>query len=133
MSVRLNSTIQSSIVNSGIVANFGTTGKLSVYGGSQPATGGGAATSAALVTISNISWNAATNGTAAITGTRTGTAGTSGSATWARLSGADGSSYVIDGSCDVAGNTPDFIIDNTTITQNGVVTLTAATIIQPAS
>ncbi len=131
MTVKLNASMQSSIVNSGIITNFGTTGKLSVYGGTQPATGGGVATSAVIVVISNIAWNTATNGTAAITANRTGTAGTSGSATWARLSGVDGSSYVIDGSCDVSGNLPDFVIDNTTISQSGIVTLTAATIIQP--
>ena len=133
MAIRLNNAICSAIVNSGIVGQFGTSGILKVYGGTQPTNGGDATTSALLVQISGIAWGAASNGTALITGTRTGTAGTSGSATWARLSGSDGTSCVIDGSCDIAANLPNYVIDNANITGAAVVTLTAATLIQPGS
>jgi len=132
MAIRLNNAMRSAIVNSGIVAFLGTAGIVKVYDGVQAANGGDAATGNMLVQINAISWNTGTNGTALITGTKTGTAATAGTATWARLSGTDGTSYVIDGNCGTAA-TCDFVIDATSIASTSIVSLTAATLVQPAS
>jgi hypothetical protein len=132
MAIRLNNAMRSQIVNSGIVGGFGTSGILKVYGGTQPSTGGEATTQGIIVEIGSIDWGAATNGTALITGTKTGTANTAGTATWARLSGSDGTSYIIDGNCGTA-STCDFVIDAVGIASTSIVSLTAATIVQPAA
>jgi len=132
MAIKLNDPLRSAIVNAGIVGYLGTSAILTVYNGVQAANAGDAATGSPLVQISGITWNTGTNGTALITGTKTGTAGTAGTATWARLSSADGTTYVMDGNCGTA-STSDFVIDTAAIALSSVVSLTAATIVQPAS
>jgi hypothetical protein len=132
MAIRLNNAMRSAIVNSGIVGFLGTSGIVKVYDGVQAANGGDAATGNCLVQINAVAWNTGTNGTALITGTKTGTAGTAGTATWARLSGTDGTTYIIDGNCGTAA-TCDFVIDAAPIALSSVVSLTAATIVQPAA
>jgi hypothetical protein len=116
-----------------IAGTSGSAGALRVYGGTQPGTAGGTAgTQEILVRIDGLSWGAATNGTATLTASKTGTAGTTGTATWARLSGTNGTGYIIDGVCGTAA-TSDFVIDAAAISADAVVTLTAATIVQPGS
>lgn len=130
MALRLNDPLRSAIID-GIVGNIGT-GGLKVYGGDRPSEGGGTAgTQEILVELSGIVWGTALNGTAAITGSINGTSGTGGTAIWARLSGTDGTGYVIDGICGTAA-TSDFVIDQAVIQTSDVVTLTAASLIQPA-
>jgi hypothetical protein len=133
MAIRLNDAIRTGIVDSGIVGMLGTSGILKIYNTPQPPAGGEATTSNLIVTISGISWNPATNGTGLISGTKTGTAGaTAGTAAWGRLSGTDGSTYLVDGNCGTAA-TCDFVINAVAIAASSVVSLTAATIVQPAS
>jgi hypothetical protein len=132
MAIRINDTMRSQIVDAGIIGGLGTSGILKVYGGTQPSVGGEATTQGIIVQIDGISWSPATNGTSLITGTKTGTAGTAGTAAWARLSGTDGTSYVVDGNCGTAA-TSNFVIDAVAIDSTSIVSLTAATLIQPAS
>ena len=132
MALKLNNAVRSAIVDSGVVGQLGTDAVLKVYGGTQPGTGGATAgTQAVIVQISGIAWNAATNGTAAILASKTGTAGSSGTSTWARLSDVSGTAYIIDGVCGTA-STADFLIDSQVISASAVITLTSATLIQPA-
>lgn len=132
MALRLNDPLRSIIAN-GITGTFGTSAILKVYGGVQPGTGGATAgTQEIIVQISGIGWSSGSNGTAVIAGNKVGTAGTSGTALWARLSGSDGTSTIIDGVCGTAANA-DFVIDSASIANTAVVTLTAATIVQPAN
>lgn len=132
MAIKLNDGMRSMIIDSGIMGGLGTAGILKVYGGTQPTTGGEATTQGIIVEIGGISWDAATNGTSFIAAVKTGTAGTAGTATWARLSGSDGTSYIIDGNCGTAVSS-DFVIDAADVAESAVVTLNAATIIQPAA
>jgi hypothetical protein len=132
MAIKLNDPMRSKIIDLGVVGQLGTTGVLKVYTGTQPETGGGTSgTSVLLVTISDISWNSASNGTATITGNATGTAATSGVAAWARLTDTTGTAYIVDGNCGTS--TEDFVLDATSISAEAVVTLTAATLVQPAA
>lgn len=131
MAIGISNALRSATVDgitgflSGTNGTKGTAGILCVYDGSQPATGGSTSGCALLVQISGIAWSAGTGGTAVITGNKTGTAGSTSTATWARLSDV-GKTYIIDG--DVVS---DFILDSADITEDAVVTLTAATIVQP--
>jgi hypothetical protein len=132
MAIKINDALRSQIVDSGIVGGLGTSGILKVYGGTQPETGGEATTQGIIVEIGGVSWSASSNGTALIAGNKAGTAGTDGTAAWARLSDSSGTSFVVDGNCGTA-STNNFVIDTAEIVTSAVVTLTAATIVQPAS
>lgn len=136
MAIRLGDSIRSKIVDvvtayiSGTGGTAGSQGMLRVYSGTQPGTAGGTS-GTLLVTINGLAWTSASNGTSAIIESCVGTSATSGTAGWARLSGTDGSSYIIDGAC---GETvEDFVIDFIAIADASPVTVTAATIIQPSS
>lgn len=132
MALRLNDPLRTKIVDDGIVGYLGTSAILKVYGGTQPGTGGEATTQGIIVQIGSISWGAASNGTASISGAPSGTCGTAGTATWARLSDSSGTAYVIDGNCGTA-STCDYVITAIAIDADEVVSLTAAAIVQPAS
>ena len=139
MAIKLVNPLRSRIVDvvsaylSGTNGTSGSGAMLRVYGGTQPGTGGGTAgTQEILVQIDGIAWSSGSNGTAVLAAQVTGTAGTAGAATWARLSGTDGTGYVIDGVCGTSAAS-DFVIDSASIVATAVVTLTAASIIQPAS
>jgi hypothetical protein len=139
MALRILDPLRSKVVDtvtaylSGTDGTAGTIGLLRVFGGTQPGTAGATSgTQGTLVAIEFIAWAAGSNGTAVITGTRTGTAGATGTAAWARLSGSDGTGYVIDGGCGTA-STQDFVIDVAGITADSIITLSTATIVMPAS
>ncbi len=122
---------------SGTDGTAGSQGMLRIYNGTQPTTGGGTSgTCLLLVTINGLSWTAGTGGTAAINATKAGTcgvgSGTAGTAAWGRLSGTDGTGFIIDGGCGTA-STSDFVIDAVAIAANSVCSVTAATIVQPAA
>jgi hypothetical protein len=109
------------------------TAVLKIYGGSQPLTGGDATTQGIIVQIGGILWNSPVSGTAGITASYAGTAnGTAGTAVWARLADTSGTSVVIDGACGTAASN-EFVIDLAAIAGTSIVTLTAATLIMPAS
>lgn len=131
MAVRISDSMRSKIVDSGIVGAFGT-GILKIYGGSQPVTGGGNTTQGVLVQISGLTWSAATNGTANLSSSCQGSASTSGTATWGRLSDTSGTGYIVDGVCGTSTSS-DFVIDSEGIESTSVITITTATIVQPAS
>lgn len=137
MAIKLSNTLRNKIIDSGIAGQFGT-GMVRIYGGTQPTNAGDATTSGTLCEINGILWGAASNGTATLLSSYLGTAtfdltifGTR-AVGWARLSGTDGTGYVIDGGCGTA-STNDFVIDKTTIYGTMAVTLLTATFIQPAS
>lgn len=134
MALRINADLQSQLVNM-LTGTMGTC-VLDVYGGTQPAAGGGASTNAVLVSISGIVWgSAATAGTVGLVSTYTGTAassGTLGTAVWARLSDAAASAFVIDGACGTS-SLSEFVMDDEVIVGGEVYTLTNADIVMPAS
>lgn len=133
MALRINTALRSQMVNM-LTGTMGTC-VLDIYGGSQPASGGGASTNSLLVSISGIKWGtAATSGTVGLAGNYPGTSGTgvAGTAVWARLSNASGSAFVMDGACGTSALS-EFVIDDEVITAETVYTLTSADIAQPAA
>lgn len=135
MAIRLNAGIRNSIVDSGVVAvvNYGILG---LYNGTQPGTGGGSTSGCTRISVINAdvpAWAGAVGGTASLTaGTYTGTAGSTGTISWARLADGGGTSYIIDGNCGTAA-TCDFVIDSAVVTVGATITLSSANIIMPGS
>ena len=138
MAIALNTALQNYIVTTGVIAALGNGNAiLRVYNGTRPGTAGGSTAGCALLVQigtagAGIGWNASTSGSAGITGNFTGTCGSTGTASWARLSDSGGVNYIIDGNVGTA-STSDFTIDNIVVTLAGVVTLTQASIVQPGT
>jgi len=115
-----------------IPAAIGPAGLMNIYPGSQPANVGTAvSTQTLLVTLTTDATAfapAASNGVLtanAITGAN---AVASGIAAWFRIFKADGVTAVMDGSVDVAANSPDCAIQNTSINAGQAISVTALTI-----
>lgn len=136
MAIRVNNLLRNYIIDHGVVSPLGPgTALLKIYTGTQPGTGGATAgTSRIIGTVGALSWGAGSNGTVPLSaGTYTGTAGTDGTAGWARLSdGAGTSLYIIDGGCGTE-STQNFVIDAAAITKGATITVTAVTLIMPES
>jgi hypothetical protein len=144
MAISFSRDLKNNILNKAFITSLagscGTAGtaSLKIYSGTQPANADAATSGVLLVTISNIGWGTsfgATNGTAAlaIAAGYTGTAATSGTATWGRMecvtTGYTGSAATcrLDGEVStVTGST--FVINNATIETGAVITLQSATI-----
>lgn len=114
-----------------ITTAIGASGLMKIYTGSQPANVGTAiSTQTLLVTLTlNATFAPASSGgvlTAnAITGAN---AVASGTAAWFRIFKSDGTTAVMDGSVDVAANTPDCVIQNTSINSGQAISVTSLTI-----
>ena len=132
MAVKINSALQFNLLNAGILGGFGTSAIIRVYDGTQPATAGGATTANLLVEITGLSWSAGTSGTALLNGTCSGTAGNSGTATWVRLMGTDGSTFIADEECGPTGSKQFDLGDDARIIKGERIALVVATITQTA-
>lgn len=132
MALSINTAFRNYIMDNGIVGALGTSAILKVYEGEQPGTAGAATTAALLVEITGIAFDAASDGETYNMETYRGTAGTSGTAGWGRLSGTDGTSYILDGGCGI-GLSEDFIISTADITEDDVISLVDITLVQPGS
>lgn len=134
MALRINGGLRSQLANM-LTGTMGTC-VLDIYGGIQPASGGGSSTNNVLVSIAGVVWgSAATTGAVGLTAAFLGTAGSSGTlgtATWARLSDAAASAFVIDGACGTS-LLSEFIIDDQVIVGGDTFTLTKADIVMPAA
>jgi len=99
---------------------------LEIRTGTQPATAGTAASGTLLATITGIVWQAGAAGVRQLAGSYNATAVASGTAGWGRFRNA-GDTLRMDG--QVAA---EFTLADTNIVSGGTVTLTAATLTQPA-
>lgn len=108
-----------------ITAAVGNAGKLIIYDGTRPATGGAATTALATFTLGSPFAPAASGAVLSPTlpSTTTGTA--AGTATWYRITTAGGA-FVMDGSVGTAGT--DMILNTTTISVGVNVQITSFTI-----
>lgn len=113
---------------------IGASGKLRVYSGTQPATADAALSGNTLLAdlaLSATAFGAASGGTVTInTVTADASADNTGTASWATITKADGTTRIIDGSC--ATSAADFIIDNTSIVAGQNVSCTTYTFSLPA-
>lgn len=123
MALRLNDACRNAAAD-GFVANIVA---LDIYTGTQPAAGG-AATGTLLGTITAIVWGAAAAGVASVSSsTADASADASGTAGWGRFRSTDGLKF-FDGA--VAA---EFTLADTNIVAGGTITLTSASITQPAA
>lgn len=99
---------------------------LDIYSGVQPAAGA-AASGTLLASITGITWSAASAGSKSVSGTPSDTsADASGTAGWGRFRNAGGTKFV-DGAVGA-----EFTLADANIVAGGTVTLTSATVTQPA-
>lgn len=101
-------------------------GKLRIYDGTRPATGGAATTLLAELTLSDPSADAAAAGALTFNAiTQDASANATGTATWARIVDSDGN-VVLD--CSVGTSGADIILNTTSIVSGATVSVTSAVI-----
>lgn len=103
----------------------GNSGKLRIYNGSRPATGGTATTLLAELTVNSTFAPSASGGTLTLNAITSDTsADATGTATWARLVKSDGTTFVLD--CSVGTSGADINLNTTSIVSGASVAITSA-------
>ena len=108
-----------------ITTAVGSAGKLQIYDGTRPATGGTATTKLAEFTLGSPFSAAASSGALSPTLPSNTTGITNGTATWFRIT-TSGGTFVIDGSVSTSG--ADLNLNTVTISTGGTVSITGFTI-----
>lgn len=109
-----------------ITTYAGASCKLSIYSGTQPATGGTATTQLAQLTCNATFAPAASGAVLTLNSITSATAGNTGTATWARLFKSDGTTIILD--CTVGTSGADINLNTTAIVSGATVSVTSATI-----
>jgi hypothetical protein len=105
----------------------GNSGKLRIYNGTRPATGGTATTLLAELTCNATFAPAASGGVLTLNAiTQDASADATGTATWFRLVKSDGTTHVMDGDVGTSGS--DLNLNSTSITSGATVSVTSFTI-----
>ena len=105
----------------------GASGKLRIYSGSRPATGGAITTLLAELTLNATFAPAASGGVLTLNAiTQDSSADATGTATWARIFKSDGTTIVLD--CSVGTSAADIVLSTTSIVAAAAVACTSATI-----
>jgi len=131
MAERLNDAARNRQVDS--IGDDFNNATLKIYTGTQPSAGGGA-TGTLLVTITlpADAMAASSGGTAAKSGTWSGTAGATGTAGWFRIESSAGSRFY-DGEVTGTGGGGEIELTSTSIVSGQTVTITSFSVTQPAS
>jgi hypothetical protein len=101
----------------------GNSGKLRIYSGTRPATGGAITTLLVELTMNATSFPAASGGTLTANAITSGTAVATGTATWARLFKSDGTTIVMDLGVGTSGQ--EVTIATTSIVTSGTVSVSS--------
>ena len=102
---------------------------LKIFSGTRPATGGAETTKLAQLTFSGNIAAAASSGVLTLNIPQTDTsADATGTATWARITKADGVTVVTDMSVTATGGGGDLTLDSTSVTLGGTVAITSGSI-----
>jgi hypothetical protein len=110
-----------------ITTFVGASGKLRIYSGTRPATGGAITTLLAELTCNATFAPAASSGVLTLNSiTSDSSADATGTATWARIFKSDGTTICLD--CSVGTSGADIILNTTSIVAGAVVAVSAATI-----
>jgi hypothetical protein len=112
--------------------NSGGAGTIKVYDGSQPAGPGTAITSQNLLvtlTFSSTSFGASSSGTATANSITSGTAGATGTASWARLASGGGTAVM---DMTVGASATDIVLSSATINNGNTVSISSFTLTHPA-
>lgn len=104
----------------------GSGGKLRIYNGTQPATGGTATTLLAEFTLGSPFAPGASSAVLSPTLPSAATGAAAGTASWFRVVKADGTTHVLDGTAGTSGT--DMILNTTSVTVGVAVSVTAWTI-----
>jgi hypothetical protein len=109
-----------------IASYAGSAARLRIYSGTKPATGGAVTTLLAEFTLGSPLAPAASNGVLALTLPANTTGLAAGTATWARIVRADGTTHVAD--MDVGSSGTDVVLNTTTISVGVSLSIASATI-----
>ncbi len=104
----------------------GGSGKLRIYSGTRPATGGAITTLLAELTLNATFAPASSAGVLTLNAITSGTAVATGTASWARIFKSDGTTIVAD--CSVGTSAADIILNTVSIVSGATVACTSATI-----
>lgn len=131
MAERLNDAARNRQVDS--IGDDFNSATLKIYTGTQPAAGA-AATGTLLVTITlpGDAMAASASGSAAKSGTWSGTAGNTGTAGWFRIESSAGTRWY-DGAVTATAGGGEIELSSTSITSGQVITITSFSVTQPAS
>lgn len=112
------------------LTTYASTGALlKIFSGTRPATGGAETTKLAQLTFSGAIAGAASNGVLTLNIPASDTsADATGTASWARITKADGTTVVCDMSVTATGGGGDLQLDSTAITLGGTVAITSGSI-----
>ena len=124
MATGYSSTLRNSQLNA-ITTAVGNAGTLTIYSGTQPATGGAATTVLATFTLGSPFAPAASGAVLSPTLPANVNASATGTATWFRVS-TSGAAQCIDGTCGTSGT--DLILNTTALTSGNPVSVTAWTV-----
>jgi len=112
-----------------ITTYAGSAGLLKIFSGTRPATGGAETTKLAQLSFSGNIAAAASAGVLTLNIPASDTsADATGTASWARITKADGTTVVIDMTVTATGGGGDLTLDSTSITLGGTVAITSGTI-----
>lgn len=126
MSVGMVTALRNSRLDA-ITTFAGASGKLRIYSGARPATGGAITTLLAELTLNATFAPAASGGVLTLNAiTQDSSADSTGTATWARIFKSDGTTIVLD--CSVGTSAADIILNTTSIVAAAAVACTSATI-----
>lgn len=101
----------------------GNSGKLRIYSGTRPATGGTATTLLAELTCNATFAPGSSGGVLTLNAITSATASASGTASWFRLLKSDGTTIVMDGDVGTSGS--DLNLNSTSITSGGTVSVSS--------
>lgn len=110
-----------------ITSAIGASGKLRIYSGTRPATGGSETTMLAELALSATAAAAASGGVLTFNTISTGLAVAAGTATWARVV-TSGGSPVLDMSCGLSGSGAEVIMEATTLAVDDSVSCSSASL-----
>ena len=137
MALKINANMRNYLIDKGMIDQLagtnGTAGtaSLNIYNGTQPANADTGTNGTLLCTISGVGWNSVTSGSAALAGVATGTAGTDGTATWARMTTVNSNgTFCLDGDVGT-GTSAIFVINSAAILADDIVRLLTANIVIP--
>lgn len=102
----------------------GNSGKLRIYSGTRPATGGTATTLLAELTCNATFAPSASGGVLTLNAITSATASATGTASWARLLKSDGTTIVLD--CSVGTSGADINLNTTAVVSGATVSVTSA-------
>lgn len=125
MTLALSTTLRNAMLDQ-ITSTVGASGKLRIYDGSRPATGGTATTLLAELTLNSTFAPAASSGVLTLNAITSDTsADATGTATWFRIV-TSGGTFVIDGSVSTSGS--DLNLNTTSIVSGATVAVSSFTI-----